>query len=180
MQSVEGGRRNIVLKEGDQAPHFEVLADDGRKVTLADYRGKHLILYFYPKANTPGCIHEANGFRNMFADFQAQNAEVAGVSADDVEAQAKFSKKLNLNFPLLADTEFEVIEAYGARRMKSFLGKTFMGIVRTTFWIGPDGKIVKIWNGVVPRGHAADVLTALQGGQPAGDAASAAAPSRDS
>ena len=168
-----------MLKEGDQAPHFEVLADDGRKVTLADYRGKHLILYFYPKANTPGCIHEANGFRNMFADFQEQNAEIAGVSADDVEAQAKFSKKLNLNFPLLADTEFALIEAYGARRMKSFLGKTFMGIVRTTFWIGPDGKIVKIWNGVVPRGHAADVLTALRGGEPNGDrndTASAAAP----
>jgi peroxiredoxin Q/BCP len=172
-----------VLREGEQAPHFEVLADDGRKVTLADYRGKNLILYFYPKANTPGCIHEANGFRNMIADFQAQNAEIAGVSADDVEAQAKFSKKLNLNFPLLADTEFEVIEAYGARRMKSFLGKTFMGIVRTTFWIGPDGKIVKFWNGVVPRGHAAEVLTALRGEEPNGsrdDAESAAAPTSKS
>ena len=169
-------------KEGDQAPHFEVLADDGRKVSLADYRGKNLILYFYPKANTPGCIHEADGFRNMFADFQAQNAEIAGVSADAVEAQSKFSQKLNLNFPLLADTEFELIEAYGARRMKSFLGKTY-GHVPNTFWIGPDGKIVKIWNGVVPRGHAADVLTALRGGEPSGerdDAESAAAPSRDS
>ena len=175
---MKGPKENHRVKEGDQAPHFEVLADDGRKVSLPDYRGKNLILYFYPKANTPGCIHEANGFRNMFTDFQAQNAEIAGVSADPVEAQSKFSKKLNLNFPLLADTEFEVIEAYGARRMKSFLGKTFMGIVRTTFWIGPDGKIVKIWNGVVPRGHAAEVLTALRGGEPAGDsddAASAAA-----
>jgi thioredoxin-dependent peroxiredoxin len=168
-----------VLKEGDQAPNFRVLADDGRTVSLADYRGKNLILYFFPKANTPGCVHEANGFRNMFADFQAQNAEIAGVSADSVEAQAKFSKKLNLNFPLLADTEFEMIEAYGARRLKGFLGKSFMGIVRTTFWIGPNGKIVKIWNGVVPKGHADEVLTALQGGQPTGnrnDAASAAAP----
>ena len=174
-----GGRRNIVLKEGDHAPDFRVLADDGRTVSLADYRGNNLILYFYPKANTPGCIHEANGFRNMFDDFQAQNAKIAGVSADSVEAQSKFSEKLNLNFPLLADTEFELIEAYGARRMKSFLGKTFLGIVRTTFWIGPDGKIVKIWNGVVPKGHAAEVLEALQGGQPAddhNDAASAAAP----
>jgi thioredoxin-dependent peroxiredoxin len=170
-----------VLKEGDQAPEFKVLADDGRSVSLADYRGKHLILYFYPKANTPGCIHEANGFRNMFADFQAQNAEIAGVSADPVEAQSRFSKKLNLNFPLLADTEFELIEAYGARRMKSFLGKTFMGIVRTTFWIGPDGKIVKIWNGVVPRGHAAEVLTALKNGPEAARAdASAAAPAHNS
>jgi peroxiredoxin Q/BCP len=172
-----------VLKEGDLAPHFEVLADDGRKVKLADYSGKNLILYFYPKANTPGCIHEANGFRNMIADFQAHNAEIAGVSADDVEAQSKFSKKLNLNFPLLADTEFEMIEAYGARRMKSFLGKTFMGIVRTTFWIGPDGNIVKIWNGVVPRGHSAEVLAALRGEEPNADrddAASAATPSSKS
>ena len=87
---------------------------------------------------------------------------------------------MNLNFPLLADTEFEVIEAYGARRMKSFLGKTFMGIVRTTFWIGPDGKIVKIWNGVVPRGHAAEVLTALRGGEPAGDRDAAASPASSS
>jgi peroxiredoxin Q/BCP len=99
-----------------------------------------------------------------------------------VEAQSKFSKKLNLNFPLLADTEFELIEAYGARRMKSFLGKTFMGIVRTTFWIGPDGKIVKIWNGVVPRGHASDVLAALRGDEPAGngDAASEEASTNNS
>ena len=152
-----------MLKEGDQAPHFEVLADDGRKVTLADYRGKHLILYFYPKANTPGCIHEANGFRNMFADFQAQNAEIAGVSADAVEAQSKFSKKLNLNFPLLADTEFELIEAYGARRMKSFLGKSYLGIVRSTVLIGPDGKVEKIWSTAKSKGHAAEVVEALKG-----------------
>ena len=101
-----------------------------------------------------------------------------GCSGDSVESQKKFKLKHKLTFPLLADTEFEVIEPYGARRMKTFLGKTFMGIVRSTFWIGPDGKIVKIWNGVVPRGHAADVLTALRGGEPAGnsdDAASAAA-----
>ncbi|MFZ3218036.1 MAG: thioredoxin-dependent thiol peroxidase [Candidatus Acidiferrales bacterium] len=152
-----------MLQEGEKAPDFSVLADDGKTVSLGDYRGKNLILYFYPKANTPGCIHEANGFRNMIADFQAQNAAIAGVSGDNVEAQSKFSKKLNLNFPLLADTEFQIIETYGARRMKSFLGKTFLGIVRTTFWIGPDGKINKIWNNVTPRGHAAEVLAALRG-----------------
>jgi thioredoxin-dependent peroxiredoxin len=165
---VGGRRRNSVLKEGDHAPDFQVLADDGRTISLADYRGKNLILYFYPKANTPGCIHEANGFRNMFADFQAHNAEIAGVSGDSVEDQSKFSKRLELNFPLLADTEFKLIEAYEARRMKSFLGKTFLGIVRTTFWIGPDGKIRKIWHNVVPRGHTADVLEALKNGHEAG------------
>ena len=157
-----------MLKEGDQAPHFQVLADDGRTVSLDDYRDKNLILYFYPKANTPGCIHEANGFRNMFADFQAHNAEIAGVSGDSVEDQSKFSKRLELNFPLLADTEFSLIEAYEARRMKSFLGKTFLGIVRTTFWIGPDGKIRKIWNNVVPKGHSVEVLEALKNGHQAG------------
>ncbi|MGC1661054.1 MAG: peroxiredoxin, partial [Candidatus Acidiferrales bacterium] len=149
-----------MLKEGDQAPDFKVAADDGRSVSLGDYRGKNLILYFYPKANTPGCAHEANGFRNMLADFEGANAAIAGVSGDTVEAQASFSKKLELNFPLLADTEFALIEAYGTRRMKSFLGKSFLGIVRTTFWIGPDGTIRKIWNSVTPKGHAAEVLAA--------------------
>ena len=87
-----------MLNKGDQAPHFEVLADDGRKVTLADYRGKNLILYFYPKANTPGCIHEANGFRNMLADFQAQNAEIAGVSADPVEDAIEIQQEIEPEF----------------------------------------------------------------------------------
>lgn len=152
-----------MLKEGDQAPDFKVLGDDGQAVSLGDYRGKDLILYFYPKANTPGCIHEANGFRNMIADFQAQNAAIAGVSADTVEDQSKFSKQLGLNFPLLADTEFKIIEPYGARRIKNFLGKRFMGIARMTFWIGPDGKIRKIWNNVTPKGHSGEVLAALRG-----------------
>lgn len=151
-----------MLKEGDPAPDFSVLKDDGKNVSLGDYRGKNLILYFYPKANTPGCTHEANGFRNMIADFRAQNAAIAGVSADTVDAQAKFSKKLSLNFPLLADTEFQIIDAYGARRMKNFLGKTFLGIARMTFWIGPDGKIRKVWNNVTPKGHSAEVLAALR------------------
>ncbi len=90
------------------------------------------------------------------------NAAVVGCSGDPIEAQTKFKEKHKLNFPLLADTEFKVIEAYGARRMKSFLGKTFLGIVRMTFWIGPDGKIRKIWDKVTPKGHAAEVLAAIQ------------------
>ena len=115
-------------------------ADDGSKVSLADYRGQNLILYFYPKANTSGCTHEAVEFRDALKDFKALNTAVVGCSGDSVEDQTKFKTKYKLNFPLLADTEFEVIEAYGARRMKSFFGKSFLGIVRTTFWIGPDGK----------------------------------------
>ena len=172
-----------MLKEGDPAPAFHLAADDGREISLAELRGRHVALYFYPKASTPGCTTEAIEFRDMKKDFDKLNTIILGCSADSVESQAKFKAKQNLNFPLLSDPEFTVIEPYGARRMKSFLGKTFLGIVRTTFWIGPDGKIVKIWNGVVPKGHAAEVLTALRGDEPADDrddTASATAPSSKS
>jgi thioredoxin-dependent peroxiredoxin len=153
-----------MLKEGDKAPDFTSIADDGSTVSLGDYSGKNLILYFYPKANTPGCIHEANAFRNDIQKYEALNTKIVGVSADTVESQTKFKDKHSLNFPLLADTEFKVISAYDARRMKSFLGKTYMGIVRMTFWIDPDGKIKKVWNNVTPKGHGAEVLTALNEG----------------
>lgn len=153
-----------MLKEGDKAPDFTSIADDGSTVSLGDYSGKNLILYFYPKANTPGCIHEANAFRNDIQKYEALNTKIVGVSADTVESQTKFKDKHSLNFPLLADTEFKVISAYDARRMKSFLGKTYMGIVRMTFWIDTDGKIKKVWNNVTPKGHGAEVLTALNEG----------------
>lgn len=151
-----------MLKEGDKAPTFSVIADDGKKVSLADYRGRNLILYFYPKANTTGCTHEAVEFRNAMEQFKAAGTDVVGCSADSVEAQAKFKARYKLNFPLLADTEFEVIEPYGARRMKTFFGKSFLGIVRSTFWIGPDGKLRKVWEKVTPKGHAAEVLAAIR------------------
>ncbi len=153
-----------MLNEGDKAPCFTATADDGSTVSLADYNGKNVILYFYPKANTPGCVHEANAFRNDIKKFEALNTAIIGCSADTVEAQTHFKEKHHLNFPLLADTEYKVISAYDARRMKSFLGKTFLGIVRMTFWIGTDGKIRKIWNNVTPKGHGAEVLAALQAG----------------
>ncbi|MGH9740188.1 MAG: peroxiredoxin [Candidatus Acidiferrales bacterium] len=152
-----------MLKEGDAAPDFRTTADDGSTVSLADYRGKNLILYFYPKANTSGCTNESIQFRDALPKFQALNAEIVGCSGDTVEAQTKFKQKYGLNFPLLADTEFNVVEAYGARRMKSFYGKSFLGIVRSTFWIGPDGKIRKIWPKVKVEGHAAEVRAAIQG-----------------
>ena len=153
-----------MLKEGDQAPDFRATADDGKTVSLADYRGKNLVLYFYPKADTTGCTHEAVEFTKAMDQFEALNTAVVGCSGDSVEAQAKFKAKYGLNFPLLADTEFDVVGPYGARRMKSFFGKSFLGIVRMTFWIGPDGKIRKIWPKVTPRGHAAEVLAAIQQG----------------
>ena len=151
-----------MLKEGDKAPGFRVAADDGRTVSLADYSGQNVILYFYPKADTTGCTSEALQFRDALKDFKAANAAIVGCSGDSVAAQAKFKAKYKLNFPLLADSKFDVIEAYGARRMKSFFGKTALGIVRSTFWIGPDGKIRKIWPKVTVKGHAAEVLLAIK------------------
>jgi thioredoxin-dependent peroxiredoxin len=151
-----------VLKEGEAAPNFRATADDGRTISLADYRGQNLVLYFYPKANTSGCTNESMQFRDALEKFQALNAAIVGCSGDSVEAQTKFKNKYKLNFPLLADTEFDVVEAYGARRMKSFYGKSFLGIVRSTFWIGPDGTIRKIWPKVKVDGHAADVLSAIE------------------
>lgn len=152
-----------MLKEGDKAPDFRVTADDGRTISLADYRGRNLILYFYPKANTTGCTHEAVEFSSALEQYHAAKADVVGCSGDSVEAQAKFKARYKISFPLLADTRFDVIEAYGARRMKTFFGKSFLGIVRSTYWIGPDGKIKKVWEKVTPKGHAAEVLAAIRG-----------------
>ena len=151
-----------MLKEGDRAPTFHTTADDGKKISLADYKGQNLILYFYPKANTSGCTHEAVEFSSALEQFKAVNTAVLGCSGDSVEAQTKFKTRHKIRFPLLADTEFEVIDAFGARRMKTFFGKSFLGIVRMTFWIGPDGIIRKVWEKVTPKGHAAEVLAAIR------------------
>jgi peroxiredoxin Q/BCP len=151
-----------MLKVGDPAPPFRLKADDGRDIALADLRGKHVALYFYPKASTPGCTIEAIEFREVKTELDKLNAIVLGCSADTVESQAKFKAKQKLNFPLLSDPEFMAIEAYGARRMKSFLGKTFLGIVRSTVLIGPDGKVEKVWETAKSKGHAAEVVEALK------------------
>ncbi len=160
-----------MLKEGDPAPVFRVPADDGTEISLGDLRGKHVLLYFYPKASTPGCTIEAIEFREEKPQFDKLNAIILGCSADSVAAQAKFKAKQKLNFPLLSDPDFQVIEAYGARRMKSFLGKSYLGIVRSSVLIGPDGKIERVWETARAKGHAAEVveaLKALQKGQAAG------------
>ena len=161
-----------MLKEGESAPKFNVTCDDGSKISLADYKGRNLVLYFYPKANTSGCTHESVEFTEALQEFESLNTAIVGCSADSTEDQTKFKTRYSLSFPLLADTEFEVVDAYKARRMKSFFGKSFMGIVRSTFWIGPDGTIRKIWPKVTPKGHAAEVLEAIRGtDQPASKAA---------
>ena len=151
-----------MLKEGDPAPTFQLPADDGRAISLNDFRGKHVALFFYPKASTPGCTNEANEFRGLKPQFDKLNAVILGCSADSVASQAKFKSRQKLNFALLSDPEFAVIEAYGARRMKSFLGKSYLGIVRSSVLIGPDGKIKKIWATAKSKGHAAEVLETLK------------------
>jgi len=150
-----------MLKEGDKAPDFRLKAEDGHEIALSELRGKSVVLYFYPKANTPGCTTEGSEFRDAKPLFDKAGAVVLGCSADAVEAQAKFKDKYKFNFSLLSDPGFDAIQAYGARRMKSFLGKSYLGIVRSTFLIGPDGRIAKIWDKVRVKNHVAEVLEAV-------------------
>ena len=151
-----------MLKSGDTAPPFNLAADDGTNISLDGLRGKHVALYFYPKASTPGCTTEAIEFREVKSEFDELNAIILGCSADSVESLATFKTKQKLNFPLLSNPDFTVIEAYGARRMKSFLGKSFLGIVRSTVLIGPNGKVERVWESAKSKGHAAEVVEALK------------------
>ena len=148
------------LKPGDQAPDFTLTSDEGKQVSLSDYKGQQVVLYFYPKASTPGCTIEACDFRDLRPKFQKAGAVVLGVSADPVKALVNFKTKQKLNFPLLSDPDHKMIESYGQWRMKKFMGRSFKGIVRSTFLIGKDGKIEQIWDAVRVKGHAAETLTA--------------------
>ncbi|NBV20827.1 MAG: thioredoxin-dependent thiol peroxidase [Proteobacteria bacterium] len=149
------------LKEGDLAPAFTVATNGGKTVSLADYKGHSVILYFYPKDDTPGCTKEACAFRDVYAEFTKKGAIVLGVSADSVKAHDKFWLKFKLPFTLLADEEKRIVEAYGVWGEKSFMGRRYQGIHRVTFLIGGDGRIQKIWPKVKPEEHAAEVLAAL-------------------
>jgi peroxiredoxin Q/BCP len=149
------------LKVGDLAPEFRLKADDGRDVTLQELRGKRVVLYFFPKVLTPGCSTEAAEFRDAKPEFDKLETVVFGCSADPVSGQEKFKSKFKLNFTLLSDPDFTAIEAYGARRMKSFLGKSFLGIVRSTVLVGPDGRVEKLWPQARAKGHAAEVVKGI-------------------
>jgi thioredoxin-dependent peroxiredoxin len=151
----------LKLKEGDKAPAFTVTASGGGKISLADYLGKNVILYFYPKDDTPGCTKEACAFRDHFANFKKKGAVILGVSTDPVKSHDKFVEKFKLPFTLLADEDKKIVEAYGVWGEKSFMGRKYMGTNRVTFLIGPDGKIKKIWPAVKPEEHAEEVLAAL-------------------
>ena len=148
-----------MLKVGDQAPDIRVQTDSGETFQLSAMKGKRVVLYFYPKADTPGCTTESCEFRDSASALAKKGAAVIGISPDKPAAQAKFKQKYGLTFPLLADEDEQAAQAYGVWQEKNMYGHKTMGIVRTTFVIGPDGRIEKIYNKVKAAGHAAQVLS---------------------
>lgn len=149
------------LNPGDPAPDFVLPDGSGSPVRLSDFRGQRVVLYFYPRDNTPGCTKEACGFRDAYPDYTTQNAVVLGISTDDAKAHTKFSEKYSLPFPLLTDADGSIAAAYDSYGLKKFMGREFMGVSRNTFVIGADGRIEKIYRKVKPEGHAAQVLADL-------------------
>lgn len=146
---------------GQPAPDFTLSDQSGTAHHLAAYRGQWVLVYFYPKDDTPGCTKEACGLRDRFAEFKQLKAVVLGVSADSVESHKRFADKFHLPFPLLADDQKQVVQAYGVWGQRQFMGKTYMGIARTSFLINPAGKIVKIYPKVKPEEHTDDILRDL-------------------
>ncbi|HXF04280.1 MAG TPA: thioredoxin-dependent thiol peroxidase [Blastocatellia bacterium] len=150
------------LKTGDVAPDFELLDQKGERRRLSDFRGRWVVLYFYPKDNTPGCTKEACGFRDLFPKFQRRKIAIIGISTDSVRSHEKFAEKYDLPFILLADEEKAVVRAYGAWGQKSFMGRTTMGTHRISFLVDPEGRIAKIYDRVKPETHAEEVLRDLE------------------
>ena len=169
---------------GDKAPGFSLPDQSGATVSLSQFKGRHVVLYFYPKDATPGCTTEACDFRDEHSALVKAGAVVLGVSPDSVASHQKFATKQGLPFSLLADPDHALADAYGVWGEKSLYGRKFMGLIRATFLIGPDGKVVRVWPKVKVAGHVAEVLSVLQGGAaeaapkkaPAAKKASAAEP----
>jgi peroxiredoxin Q/BCP len=153
------------LREGDEAPAFTAMTTDGTTVSLHDFKGRDVILYFYPKDDTPGCTKEACAFRDRHAAFRKAGVVVLGISTDGVKSHAKFSAKYKLPFPLLSDEQKQIVSAYGAWGEKSFMGRKYQGTYRWTFWIDGSGKIRKIWTDVKPNEHADQILALLRAGR---------------
>ena len=149
-----------LIDPGKKAPAFNLKDQNGESHRLSDYAGKPVVLYFYPKDDTPGCTQETCDFRDSLTRFKSSKAQIFGISILDEKSKAKFAAKYDVNFPLLADASHEVAEKYGVWQQKSLYGRKFMGIVRTTYLIGPDGKIAKRWDNVKVDGHADEVLAA--------------------
>ena len=157
----------LKLKAGDVAPAFTVATSGGGKISLDDFKGQNVILYFYPRDDTPGCTKEACAFRDGFADFKKRKIEVLGVSADDEKSHKKFADKFDLPFRLLADTDKKIVQAYGAWGDKSLYGRLFKGIHRVTYLIDEKGKIAAVWPKVKPGEHAAEILEFVDNAAPA-------------
>lgn len=153
-----------LVTEGGLAPNFTLQADDGREVSLSDYRGKKVVLYFYPKDGTPGCTREAIEFREMAKEFEKEDIVIFGVSKDSVQSHQKFKAKHELPFTLLSDPEGKVLDLYGVWKEKSLYGRTFMGTERTTFLIDKNGIVRKVYRKVKVKGHANACLLDLKGG----------------
>jgi peroxiredoxin Q/BCP len=154
----------MTIEEGKDAPVFSLEDAEGNTVSLEDYRGKNVIVYFYPKDDTPGCTKEAQGFRDLWKMIQARGTVVFGISPDNSESHKKFTRKYRLPFTLLSDPDKKVMKKYGAWGEKSMYGKKSMGVIRSTVWITADGKVKKHWKRVAKAAdHPAQVLEALQG-----------------
>jgi len=151
----------LKLKEGDVAPGFTANTTEGEQISLSDFKGKNVVLYFYPRDDTPGCTKESCAFSDEFAAYKKKGAVVLGVSIDSVKSHAKFTEKYKLPFTLLADEDKTIVQAYGVWGQKSFLGRKYMGTHRVTFLIDPAGRIRKIWPKVKPEEHAKEVLAEL-------------------
>lgn len=152
----------MTLQIGQTAPDFTVKDQNGNSVSLQDYSDRWLVLYFYPKDNTPGCSTEAQEFTTFAPQFNSLGATIVGVSPDSTTSHCKFIAKHNLSIQLLSDPEHQLIKSYGVWRLKKFMGKEYMGVVRSTFLITPDGKIAQIWDSVRVKGHVEKVLQQLQ------------------
>jgi peroxiredoxin Q/BCP len=151
-----------MIDPGKKAPAFSLPDQAGKIHNLADYAGRPVVLYFYPKDDTPGCTKESCAFQDNLPKFKKTSAAVLGVSVLDSQSKAKFADKYGLEFPLLADEDHAIIDKYGAWQEKSMYGRKYMGVARTTYLIGPDGKVVKRWDGVKVDGHAEEVLAAVE------------------
>jgi thioredoxin-dependent peroxiredoxin len=151
-----------LLKEGDQAPAISAKDQDGKPVTLEEYRGRKVVLYFYPKDDTPGCTKEACAFRDNLPNFKTLGVEVLGISVDNESKHKKFAEKYQLPFRLVADPDKSIVEAYGVWGQKKFMGREYMGTSRVTYLINEEGAIEKVWPKVNPAGHAEELLNYLQ------------------
>jgi len=143
-----------MVSEGEIAPEFTLKSDSGESISLSDFLGKKVVLYFYPKDGTPGCAQEAKEFRDLAQEFEKEKAVVIGISKDSVQSHQRFKQNNNLPFTLLSDPEGKVLEAYGVWKERSLYGRTFLGTERSTFLIDEEGRVVKVYRNVKPKGHA--------------------------